>query len=207
VATTYSATLSVADNAASSPQTVALAGSGLNTGTSTADFGIAAPSPTQSVAPGGVAQFPLNISAIDGGFNAPVVLSVTGLPLGATASFSPAAVTPGTTVAPSTLLVQTALTGALAVPGRPFNSDGHTQWLAVLLLAPLLRIRRLRMKFSNLSIFARALLLGALALGSIASLTGCGGGYFGLVPKTVTLTVTGTSGSLQHSTTVNLTIQ
>ena len=93
------------------------------------------------------------------------------------------------------------------MPGRPFNSDGHTQWLAVLLLAPLLRVRRLRMKFGNLPIFARALLLGALALGSIASMTGCGGGYFGSVAKTVTLTITGTSGSLQHSTTVNLTIQ
>jgi hypothetical protein len=207
IATAYTATLSVTDNAAGSPQTATLAGTGISTGTSSADFTIAAPSPAQTVAPGGVAQFPLNISAIGGDFNTPVVLSVTGLPAGATASFSPAAVTPGTTGAPSTLSVQTALTGALTVPGRPFNPDGHSQWLAALLLAPLLRIRRLRMKFGSLPIFARALLLGVLALGSIASMTGCGGGYFASTAKTVTLTVTGTSGSLQHSTTVNLTIQ
>jgi hypothetical protein len=207
-ATTYTATLSVTDNATGSPQAATLTGTGLNTGTNSADFAIAAASPTQSVDPGGVAQFPLNITTISGNLNTPVVLSVTGLPAGATAVFNPAAVTPGTTSAPSVLSVQTALTGALTVPGRPFHTDdGHTKWFAALLLVPLLRIRRLRMKFGSLSIAARALLLGALALGSIASMTGCGGGYFGPDAKTVTLTVTGTSGSLQHSTTVNLTIQ
>jgi Abnormal spindle-like microcephaly-assoc'd, ASPM-SPD-2-Hydin/Beta-propeller repeat len=206
-ATTDTATLSVADNAPGSPQTVTLTCTGLSTGTNPADFTIAAPSPAQTVDPGGVAQFPLNITTILGNFNTPVVLSVTGLPAGATASFSPASVTPGTTGAPSTLSVQTGLTGALTVPRRPFNSDGHSQWFAALLLIPLLRVRRLRMKFGSLSIAARALLLGALALGSIASITGCSGGYFGSAAKTVTLTVTGTSGSLQHSTTVNLTIQ
>jgi hypothetical protein len=153
-----------------------------------------------------MAQFPLNITTISGNFNTPVVLSVTGLPAGATASFSPAAVTPGTTGAPSTLSVQTALTGALTMPGHPFHADDG-QWFAALLLIPLLRIRRLCMKFGSLPKAARALLLGALALGSIASMTGCGGGYFGPAATTVTLTVTGTSGSLQHSTTVNLTIQ
>ena len=165
------------------------------------------PNPTQTVDPGGLAQFPLNIMTISGNFNAPVVLSVTGLPPGATASFSPATVIPGTTGAPSVLSVQTALTGALTEPGRPFNPGGQKLWLAALLLAPLLRVRRLRMKFRRLPIAGRALLLGALALGSIASVTGCGGGYFGPAMKTVPLTVTGTSGSFTQSTTVNLTIQ
>jgi hypothetical protein len=39
------------------------------------------------------------------------------------------------------------------------------------------------------------------------ALGGCGGGYFGPTPQTYTVTVTGTSGSLQESTTVSLTVQ
>jgi hypothetical protein len=41
-----------------------------------------------------------------------------------------------------------------------------------------------------------------------AMLTGCGGGYYSRPPaQTSTITVTGTSGSTQHSTTVTLTVQ
>jgi lipopolysaccharide export LptBFGC system permease protein LptF len=48
------------------------------------------------------------------------------------------------------------------------------------------------------------------SLGAVTALTGCGGG-FGLVkvltPTTYNITVTGTSGSTQQSTTVQLTVQ
>jgi hypothetical protein len=50
--------------------------------------------------------------------------------------------------------------------------------------------------------------LGVLSLGVGAGLSGCGsGGYFGATPTSYTVTVTGTSGALNHSTTVTLTIQ
>jgi hypothetical protein len=204
---TETATLSVADNAAGSPQTVTLSGTGINIGASSASFTVGAPSPNQTIKPGGVAQFVLNVAAVGGDFNTPVLLSVTGLPAGTTASFNPVSVTPGTTGASSTLSVQTALTGGLMVPGHPFNSEGRTQWLAALLLVPLLRIRRLRRRLGDLPVFMKAFLLGVLALGSLVSMSGCSGGYFGPASKTVTLTVIGTSGSLQQSTNVNLTIQ
>jgi hypothetical protein len=144
------------------------------------------------------------VSALSGNYTLPVVLSVTGLPSGATASFNPASVTPGSTGASSILTVQTPLRAALEPP--PHSPSGTVPWFAVLLL-PLLGVRPLRRKLRRLPLSVRALLLCALALGGMASLSGCGGGYFGPTPQTVTLTVTGTSGTLQHSTTVTLTVQ
>jgi hypothetical protein len=55
---------------------------------------------------------------------------------------------------------------------------------------------------------ARLLLVFALLLTSLGVLTGCGvGGYFNQPEKTYIITVTGTSGSLTHTTTVTLTVQ
>jgi hypothetical protein len=198
----FTATVSVADNAAGSPHTASLSGTG--TSTTTSDFSVAAPAGSQSVDPGAAAQFTINVSALSGNYTLPVVLSVTGLPSGATASFNPASVTPGSTGASSILTVQTPLRAALEPP--PHSPSGTVPWFAVLLL-PLLGVRPLRRKLRRLPLSVRALLLCALALGGMASLSGCGGGYFGPTPQTVTLTVTGTSGTLQHSTTVTLTVQ
>jgi sugar lactone lactonase YvrE len=188
----FSATVSVTDNAGDSPQTITLTGTGVAAGT---DYTVTATNPRQSVQAGGVAQFNINVAALSGSYNTPVVLTVTGLPAGTTASFNPATVTPGSTGATSVLSVQTpSLTSAL-------KRDTNNTWLALLLL-PLLGTRRLRRKLRRMPL--AALLLAALALGAV---TGCGGGYFSPQPQTVTLTVTGTSGPLTHSTTVTLTIQ
>ena len=67
-----------------------------------ADFSITASPPSRSVKQGGAASYVLTITPI-GSFNGSVVLSVSGLPAGATAAFSPNPTTAG-----STLKVQTA---------------------------------------------------------------------------------------------------
>jgi hypothetical protein len=72
---------------------------------------------------------------------------------------------------------------------------------ALFLLLPLRRVGK----------FGRSLLLAFVAvaaLGAAAALTGCGGGFSAFQPsQSYTLTVTGTSGTDSHSTTVHLTVQ
>jgi hypothetical protein len=64
---------------------------------------------------------------------------------------------------------------------------------------------RRRKRFSSL------LACLGLLLFSVVSLTACGGGFAlpktAISPTTYTVTVTGTSGTLQHSTTVQITVR
>ena len=196
----FTASISVADNAATSPQTAALTGIG-NAPLAT-DFTLTATPPAQTVAPGSVANFTINTAGVGGDFDNAIQLTATGLPNGFTVSFSPAFVTPGANGASSTLSIQTAPLTALAQP-YPLHRTPRGPWLAVLLFVPLLGLRKRFGKLRAVSICL--LLLGSLA--PVVMLTGCSGGYYNLQTKTYTVTVTGTSGSTQHSTTVTLTVQ
>jgi uncharacterized membrane protein len=72
--------------------------------TSVGDFGGYVNQPTQNKVPGGSATYSITITPT-GGFNGTVALGVTGLPAGATASFSPATIVGGS--GGSTLTVTT----------------------------------------------------------------------------------------------------
>jgi hypothetical protein len=67
-------------------------------------------------------------------------------------------------------------------------------------------MRRAGRKLRRSLALAMLLLIG---LGATVGLTGCGysTGFFGQTQQTYTLTVTGTSGALTHSTTVTLTVE
>jgi sugar lactone lactonase YvrE len=186
----FSATLSVADNAAGSPQTSALTGTGIVP----PDFTVLATPAAQTVASGGVASYSVSVSSTNGSFTNPVTLTAMGLP-GGTITFSRSSVTPGSSSAQATMTVQTTTQQARAHPHWPFAAP---VFAAFLLLLPGRRWRS-RKAFMNLACL--------IALISIATSTiGCGGG-FALPAKTYTLTVTGTSGADTHSTTVTLTVQ
>jgi len=201
----FTASISVADNAANSPQTATLNGTG-NAPPAT-DFTLTVTPPEKTVAPGAVAQFTVNTTGIGGDFDSAIQLTATGLPSGFTATFAPSSVTPGANGASSVLSIQTTSPFALAQPHPLHRGPWLPASLAALLVVPLLGLRK---RFSKLSGIARTLSCLLLLAGSLAPvlmLTGCGGGYYSVQTQTYAVTVTGTSGSIQHSTTVTLTVQ
>ncbi len=72
-------------------------------------------------------------------------------------------------------------------------------------LLPLAGMRRGRRKLQR---YGFLLLFAVLSFGVVTGLSGCGsGGFFNQVAQTYNVTVTGSSGTVQHSTTVALTVQ
>ena len=159
------------------------------------------PKSTQSatVFPGQSATFQFTI-APQGAFGNTITFSVSGLPPGSTARFDPASLTPSTTSQTVVLTIQTAQS---AVSSRP--APGMTKApLLFCLLLPLLgiwRVRRFRRRFF-------VLLTAVASLGISIAISGCvSGGFFSVASHTYSITVTATSGSIQHSTIVDLTVQ
>ena len=189
----YPATLNITDNDPSGTQTVDLAGAGSNL----PDFVIASLTPQLSVQPGNPAVFSIQVTAQNGATIPAVTLSASGLPPGATATFSQSKVAPGTNSATTTLTIQTA---------SPFASNGHSAWPAaspVLALVALIFIPRNRRR----RLLALVLVLAA-SFSTCAALSGCGGGLTFLPkPSTYNITVTGTIGAVQQTTNLQLTVQ
>ncbi len=162
------------------------------------DFAIASSdSGTQTVVAGSVATYAFAITPVSGTFTGAVSLSVTNLPTGATASFSPPQVIPGATSVASTLTVQTLATKAdQTAPTRSFY--------ALLALPLLLFFRKRRRRYTM-----TALLLCLIAV------PGCGtrinappSPSAGIYHLTVTATGTSLTGALlTHATSITLNIQ
>ena len=153
-------------------------------------------------------MYTIDVQSTGGTFSGGVTLSVTGgLPAGATANFSPNPVILGATpslanpaavVAPngsSILNVQTAGTQTAAARAR--------RWL---LITPALGLVLLPFRRRGKQYRLKLLVLLAL-LGIAVSMVACGGGSALTQSHTYTLQVTGTSGAIQQTTTVQLTVQ
>jgi len=126
------------------------------------------------------------------GFDEPVAFTCSGLPAGVSCSFSPASVTPPSGAVSSTQTLTASTTMSL---GRS-NPLFPIAFSVVALVALRRRPRRL-------------LILLAMSLVSLMAFTACGGGISGggsHQPKTAILTVTATAGTLQHTATVQLTV-
>jgi hypothetical protein len=179
-------------------------------GTGTApDYNVNASTPSQTVSAGGVATYNIGVQSL-GAYNGSVTLSVTGLPTGATATFSPNPVTLGSIsadVSRRTAVSNTNGTSVLTVQTSGSKlAQSRARWpfigstvFGFLMLLPASRIRKRHLI---------GLLLIFTAMGVVISMAGCGGGF--AMPsqsQTYTLTVTGTSGTATHSTTVLLTVK
>jgi hypothetical protein len=142
-------------------------------------------------------------------FAAPITFAVTGLPTGATATFSPASIAAGAGATNVTLTVQLPSTAKVEPATGLFGKGGMTVALGLILL-PLLGRRR-RAQLGRIGCWGLTWILAGVGGAALfATLAGCGGSSgssSGTQPQSYTLTVKATSGSLTHTTILSLTVQ
>jgi len=167
------------------------------------------PDPSQpsgvSVIPGQAAVFRFVAASLSGPFTFPITLSASGLPSGATVTFTPNPVQLGSASVPFTMTIQTP-TSTSSV--KAFGGGGAV--LTLVLLPFAWRRRSYRASMPRLMMVGYVL----LSLGALAGITGCGtnSGFFGSPTHSYNITVTATAqnaqgATLQHVSTVALTVQ
>jgi hypothetical protein len=186
-------------------------------GGSSGDFTLAATPTSATVAKGGSATTALSLTAT-GGFNQQVSFACSGLPTGASCSFSPATVTPtGSTASTTTITISTSAGSAIVSP----TSQHRWPLAPSTLFAVLLSLSALsgllvslldqtwKLEF-RLRFLASVLLLALTVLG----FAGCGGssgsastGGTGTPSGSSTITITASAGSTSHTATFTLTVQ
>ena len=168
------------------------------------DFTLTIPgSASQTITRGSSATYQVMVTPLYGNYPGPVSFSASGLPTGASASFSPSTIGSTAGIQTVTLTVQTTQVAKETAPsiGRKLAPIA-----LALFLIPLFGTKRLRRQGGRLSKLAcLLLLLGSTLVG--AMVTGCGGGSIADIEQFFTITVTSTSGNVQHTAPVTLTIK
>ena len=166
---------------------------------------------SQTVISGNAVIFDFALAPLSGPFNFPVALSATGLPPGASVTFSPRIVTPGTNPSNFTMEVQTVMNQGSLHRGQTAGGGAAAFALLLLPFKSWVRRRAKQIKALRSATLFVAMLLCVAILGSI---TGCGtdNGIFVQPQQSYNITVTGmATGSnayvLQHSTSVTVTVQ
>jgi len=200
------ANVSVASNAAGSPNTVPLTGTGV-------DFNVASPTAPQTVSAGQSAQYTINVPALGGAFGNPVTLGCEGLPVGAACQFAQNPVTPGSGGTSTSLTIST--TGTASAFAPPVSGFPGWRWpLAwmALLAALLTTLLGLKLGGHNLRAWRPRVALVLLVLAAAGGTVGCLGGFPAegrdfTPPGSYSIRVTGTSGNLVRSTNVTLNVR
>jgi pseudomonalisin len=172
------------------------------------DFVLSSSVPSRTMQAGGTTGITLTISPANGTVIFPnaITFSASGLPAGATAFFFPSSIPAGSGTTAVTLTIQLPQATANTQPASGIVGRLAPLSLALLLLPFAGRLRHSGKR--NLRL-ASVLLFSIAAWAAMAGLSGCASlsGYIGQSPQAYTVTVTGTSGTLSHSTTVILTVE
>jgi hypothetical protein len=167
------------------------------------DFSLAPGSTTLTMQPGAQGTDVLTLAGLNGPFASAIQLtcSVAGPAPMPTCALSPTSVTPGANSVTSTLTVTVPAAGAQLRPdGSQFGKFVYATWLP--LIFGIIIVERSKKHRPDRWILGGGALL--LLLLQIA----CGGSSSNAVPPTnYTVTVTGTSGALQHTAQVSVTVQ
>jgi hypothetical protein len=176
-----------------------------------ADFQVNAPAGSASLARGQSTSFTITMTPQYGAFGAPINLSCAPGAADVSCSFSSASVTPGSTAATATLTV----TAAATVGRAPSRSTPAYMalWLGTLPVFGMVFLAAGRRRKRQMALLLMLLLV------LVASHVGCGGGATNQTQssssssspsapasKAVSVMATGTSGTLQHSSSVTVTI-
>ncbi|HVH72273.1 MAG TPA: choice-of-anchor D domain-containing protein, partial [Candidatus Dormibacteraeota bacterium] len=193
VAAAETAKLVLTDGDSTSPQNVALTGTGSNP---PPDFTLNASPNTLTVAQGAAGTSTISVNPVNG-FTSGVTLNCTGAPANSTCMLNPTSITAPTT---STL---TFTAHAMLVP-LPISKPAPP--LNLLRIMPLFVAAMLVLMLQS-RLRQRTRLAIACLIVICITLAACGSGGPAKPAKgTYPLTVTGTSGSLSHSTTVSVTV-
>jgi hypothetical protein len=185
------------------------------------DFNVTPTTTTQTVAAGATANYSLSFTAIIGNSVNPTTFSCTGLPALSACTFNPTSLPANSPTTPFTLAIST------TAPGRTTNAGPANKFVGPSKVPALLTL--LGMFALTLGLFAlpkrqfarlRVSAVGVLGFAALLLLTsyisGCGGAGTGFpivnnnpgTPAgTYTVTVVGTSGAVQRTTTVTLVVQ
>ena len=194
--------VTITSNAPSSPDTIALSGTGT-------DFSISASPASATISAGQSATYTLTVSPL-GGFTGDVSLSCSGEPQAATCSISPTSVTlDGTNVSTADVTVATTASSTVfPLPEPPFGLHWMVWLLALAILISLVQAARRRRGWVTLAAAVLSVVLLSSCGGGATpqSLPPPGGGTPGTPTGTSSLTVTATSGQVSHSVQLTLTV-
>jgi CSLREA domain-containing protein len=175
------------------------------------DFTVTAQNATLTVQPGAAGQYTFTLSPQSPATTFPTAinLTVSGLPPGATYSFSPSSATiaAGASTTTVTLTIQTDVSAQNSPnTGSRLASRLAGISLALLLLPFVGRLRKAGKRFSRM---LPILLLLIAGMAAAVGLSGCGSntGFFGQAQQSYPVTVTATSGTLSRTSNVTLTVE
>ena len=198
------ATLTFTDNASpATTQTVTLNGTSI-------DFAPATPPAPNTVPAGQPAMYTITVNPGTGGFPNPITFSAMGAPAATTVTFTPPSVTPGNSPATTTMTVTTTMRGGGGLPTRNGNRQPQTPYtfnLLCTLVSAMLLFMLAKMRKTRRGTRLKPALCVAVVLIAAVGIAGCAQTPTGTPAGTSTITVSETSGSLTHTTTVSLTVQ